>query len=123
MSHLVSYMYKYVIIVCSVLYFENSHIISVFESQSDIVIYTKAAEQFFSRNKSTIKVSDIEEKRFYNLDWKSISEDNDFLSSWCSFKDDIVEHAEKTINCLGLALHQVCNIIYLEFLCLLIILI
>lgn len=82
-------------------------IILAYDSNSDLVLHTQAAEYFFDKNKTSINLKELENKRFYNLDIKVLLDDSEFLSRWCTFKDDLVENAEKTISCISLALHQV----------------
>ncbi|KAK9510017.1 hypothetical protein O3M35_004892 [Rhynocoris fuscipes] len=81
----------------------------IYESISQTTFRTRIAENYFEKNKKSLKVNELEEQKFYRLDIKSLLNDESFLREWTSFPDDVRDNPSHTINCLGLALHQVAS--------------
>ncbi|XP_073988603.1 minichromosome maintenance 8 factor recombination-defective isoform X2 [Rhodnius prolixus] len=79
----------------------------VYESISQTTFRTRVAENFFSTIIKSLKLSELEEHKYYRLDSKILLNDEALLKEWPSFPDDIRDNPSHTINCLGLALHQV----------------
>lgn len=69
----------------------------------------RAAEAFIKTHRKLYPPNEIEEKRSFALDLKTLSVDDDFNSEWPTFKDDLDEEPEHTLGCLGLGMHQVCT--------------
>lgn len=74
---------------------------------SPTVNKTTAAENFIKRHKQLFMVSDIEERRSCIMDYKILTADEGFIQEWPSFQQDLCDVPEVSINCLGLAVHQV----------------
>jgi hypothetical protein len=74
---------------------------------SPTVNKTRAVERYLHRHCQQFKAVDIEERRCCALDTKDVLGDSRFIEEWSSFEQDLLEEPEHTINCLGLAIHQV----------------
>lgn len=51
--------------------------------------------------------ADIEDRRSCAIDFKHILDDKSFIEGWTNFEQDVLQEPEHTLNCLGLAVHQV----------------
>lgn len=78
-----------------------------FAEGSATVKKVRAVEAFVKRHRRLYPPAEIEERRAYSLDLKTISVDDDFNSEWPTFKDDLNEEPEHSLGCLGLGMHQV----------------
>ncbi|XP_034239092.1 DNA helicase MCM8-like, partial [Thrips palmi] len=78
-----------------------------FAEGSVTVRKVRAAETFIKKHRRLYPPSEIEERRSFALDLKTLSIDDDFISEWPTFKDDLDEEPEHTLGCLGLGMHQV----------------
>ncbi|XP_021920496.1 DNA helicase MCM8 isoform X1 [Zootermopsis nevadensis] len=78
-----------------------------YKEGSTTVNKVQAMEKFINRNSSVYSYSVVEERRSFSIDLKNLKSDNDFTSEWATFEEDLSECPEQTINCLGLAMHQV----------------
>jgi DNA helicase MCM8 len=78
-----------------------------YKEGSATVNKVRAMEKFINKNSSLYSYSVVEERRCFSVDLKSLSSDSDFISAWSTFEKDLHEVPEQTINCLGLAMHQV----------------
>lgn len=77
-----------------------------YKEGSTTVIKVQAMEKFLNKNSSLYSYSTVEERRFFTVDLKSLKSDSDITSLWPSLEEDLCEVPEQTINCLGLAMHQ-----------------
>lgn len=62
---------------------------------------------FVKKHRRIYQPSEIEERRAYPLDLKTVSLDDEFHEEWPTFKDDLNEEPVHTLSCLGLGMHQV----------------
>lgn len=67
----------------------------------------KAAEGFLERQSNLVSTDSLEAGGSLKLDTKILYKDETFMTEWSNFKDDIHEKPRETLNCLGLAVHQV----------------
>lgn len=80
---------------------------SEFMQGSSTVMKTKMVEAYLKRNNQCFNAEEIEERRYCSLDFKHILQDSQLLENWPSFESDLSDDPECSINCLGLAVHQV----------------
>lgn len=78
-----------------------------YKEDSPTVSKVKAMEELINKNSSLYSYSVVEERRSFSVDLKHLRSDSDFTSAWTTFEEDLHEVPEQTINCLGLAMHQV----------------
>lgn len=81
-----------------------------FMEGSPIVNKTRAAENFIRRHRQLFIISDIEERRACTMDYKILIGDEEFVQEWSSFQQDLCDDPQVSINCLGLAIHQVSSL-------------
>lgn len=67
----------------------------------------RAVETFVKKHRRIYPPAEIEERRAYTLDLKTIIADEEFNAEWPTFKEDLDEEPEHTLGCLGLGMHQV----------------
>lgn len=67
----------------------------------------KAVEDFIKKNTSLFTFTTIQESRNFTIDLKLLLNDQDFNSSWNQFESDLRDHPTHSIDCVGLAMHQV----------------
>ncbi|KAF6215201.1 hypothetical protein GE061_009953 [Apolygus lucorum] len=78
-----------------------------YNALSPIVQKTRAAVDFFETLKCSLSLKELEERRYFNLEMKLVLQNNQLLTSWTNFEDDLREDPGPTLSCLGLALHTV----------------
>ncbi|PSN44603.1 DNA helicase MCM8 [Blattella germanica] len=71
------------------------------------IMKIKTMEDFIIKNKVLYSHTTIEERKAFSVDLKIIKSDDSFLKEWTTFDNDLSENPEHTLNCLGLAMHQV----------------
>lgn len=74
---------------------------------SPTVNKTQAVERYLQRHQQLFNSADIEDRRYCSVDVKHILSDTQFCEDWIDFEKDLLDEPEQTINCLGLAIHQV----------------
>ncbi|KAG8226903.1 hypothetical protein J437_LFUL007817 [Ladona fulva] len=92
---------------CGTYYSFSLKIIVEYKENSPTVEKVKNMESFIKRNKVFYSLTEIEERRSYSLDLKRLLAEEELIVQWPTFKDDLSENPEHTLNCLGLAMHQV----------------
>lgn len=93
-------------------------IFSDYKKSHDIVRQVKAAEEFVLNHRDLFNEEEVEERRSYTYDLKVCFSSSEFEEQWSSFKEDLSNDPAKTLNCLGLAAHQVINknaVIFVDF--------
>lgn len=53
-------------------------------------------------------MANLEAGMSFDIDICELYNDNEFIELWPNFKDDIHENPINTLNCMKLAIHQVC---------------
>lgn len=51
--------------------------------------------------------TEIEERRAFTIDLKTVAADEEFNAEWPTFREDLDDEPEHTLGCLGLGMHQV----------------
>lgn len=64
-------------------------------------------EEFVINHRNLFNEEEVEERRSFVFDLKVCFASNEFEDKWPSFKDDLYNNPTDTLNCLGLAVHQV----------------
>jgi hypothetical protein len=54
-----------------------------------------------------VKTSDVKDRRAFPVHLKLLMSDETFMDSWPDFANELSDAPEKTLNILGLAMHQV----------------
>ncbi|GLG92695.1 DNA replication licensing factor REC [Gryllus bimaculatus] len=83
------------------------HTKEAYKEGSSTVIKIQSVERFIRKNIKSYSASDIMERRAFAIDVKSLLADEDFNESWPTFKEELFEKPDYTLNNLGLAMHQV----------------
>ncbi|KAJ9579973.1 hypothetical protein L9F63_004356 [Diploptera punctata] len=78
-----------------------------YKEESPTVTKVKIMENFILQNSILYSHTTIEERRAFSVDLKLIKSDAEFMKEWPTFEEDLSENPEHTINCLGLAMHQI----------------
>ncbi len=78
-----------------------------YKTSASIVRKIRTVEDFISRHAELFNEEEIEERRSCTFDLKICYADEEFMSGWPTFKDDIFEEPLNSSNCLGLGIHQV----------------
>lgn len=81
--------------------------ISDYKTSPEIVRKVKATEQFILTHGDLFNEETIEESGACVFDLKVFLSDEEFLDKWPTFGDDLYDDPAETLNCLGLAIHQV----------------
>ncbi|XP_059471137.1 DNA helicase MCM8 [Neocloeon triangulifer] len=86
-----------------------------FKEGSPTVVKVRAVEGFISRHPELVKTSEVKDRRAFPVDLKVLMSDDVFMDSWPDFANELIDSPEKTLNILGLAMHQVvCEALKLE---------
>lgn len=86
--------------------FFTSHFCLDYKTSTAIVRKVKATEEFILNHIESFNEEDIEERRSCIFDLKDFN-NPEFHAKWPSFKEDLFSEPLNTLNCLGLAIHQV----------------
>lgn len=81
--------------------------ISDYKTSPDIVRKVKATEEFIITHGDLFNEEAIEESGACLFDLKVFLSDEEFLYKWPTFSDDLYHEPAQTLNCLGLAIHQI----------------
>nr|CAD7462132.1 unnamed protein product [Timema tahoe] len=73
---------------------------------SSTVRKVEAIEQFIAGNKKLYSHTDIEERRAFTLNLKTLTNDEVFKVMWPNLLEDLTDNPETTLNCMSLAMHQ-----------------
>lgn len=73
----------------------------------EIVRKVKATEEFIINHRDLFNEEEVEETRSYIFDLKVCYASEEFSEKWPSFKEDLCDNPSNTLDCLGLAVHQV----------------
>ncbi|XP_043275988.1 DNA helicase MCM8-like [Venturia canescens] len=77
-----------------------------YSKEHDLLKKIQATESFLARHQDLISLDGLNAGTAFNIDVNSFYNDNDFLSDWSNFKKEMRENPSETLNCLGLAVHQ-----------------
>lgn len=103
------YIAQFLIINLCTLYFLE------YNTNSPTVNKIKAIEKFFKKNDRIYDTGEIEDKKSFLIDLKTLVVDNEFLSDWPNFESDLNENPDYTLNCISLSMHQVCTCLAKSF--------
>lgn len=78
-----------------------------YKTSTAIVRKVKAVEEYMLSHIESFNEEDIEERRSCIFDLKTCFCNAEFAEKWPSFKEDLFTEPVNTLNCLGLAIHQV----------------
>lgn len=78
-----------------------------FKTSAIIIRKVKAVEDFILRHKELFNEEEIDERRSCIFDLKICLSDDEFIRDWATFTDDFFNIPFNSLNCLGLAVHQV----------------
>jgi DNA helicase MCM8 len=81
--------------------------VSDFKDGSPTVLKIQGAEAFIAKNSHQYRFLEVEERRAFPVDLRVLAADEEFISSWPKFQQELEESPEITLGCLGLAMHQV----------------
>lgn len=84
------------------LYFPDEN----YDKNSLTVKYILAAKLFLNKHKQNISIEQLIENKSYILNVDSLNQDEDFVSVWSDFWNDLTNHPNYTLHCLGIAIHQ-----------------
>jgi len=84
------------------LYFPNEK----YDKDSLTVNYILATKLFLSKHERNISIEQLIENKSYLLNVDSLNQDEDFISIWSDFWNDLTNSPSYTLNCLGIAIHQ-----------------
>nr|CAD7574505.1 unnamed protein product [Timema californicum] len=73
---------------------------------SSTVRKVEAIEQFIAGSKKLYSHTDIEERRAFTLNLKTLTNDEVFKVMWPNLMEDLTDNPETTLNCMSLAMHQ-----------------
>nr|CAD7399794.1 unnamed protein product [Timema poppensis] len=73
---------------------------------SSTVRKVEAIEQFIAGSKKLYSHTDIEERRAFTLNLKTLTNDEVFKVMWPNLLEDLTDNPETTLNCMSLAMHQ-----------------
>ncbi|XP_023288575.1 DNA helicase MCM8 isoform X3 [Orussus abietinus] len=77
-----------------------------YKENSLTVKKVQAYENFLRRNYDFSSIVNFNADVYHNVDVTVLYSDNTFLTKWPTFKMDIKDTPDHTLNCLGLAIHQ-----------------
>ncbi|CAG9854115.1 unnamed protein product [Phyllotreta striolata] len=83
------------------LYFPEEGNIDIDELKTHIDVFI----DFLERNQSLYSLTDIAIKRFFMLDYKLISEDDNIIRTCPNFKPDFLNNTKYYLKCIGLAMY------------------
>ncbi|XP_066143842.1 DNA helicase MCM8-like [Euwallacea fornicatus] len=63
-------------------------------------------QRYLARHPEKCPLAQVEKDRFMSLSYKALILDQEFLTNWSNFKEDLVTNAEFTLNCLGLSVYE-----------------
>lgn len=78
-----------------------------YSKERELLKKIEATESFLARNQDLISLDCLNAGTAFNIDINSFYKDDDFMRDWSDFKKEIRENPGETLNCLGLAVHQV----------------
>ncbi|VVC44308.1 Nucleic acid-binding, OB-fold,Mini-chromosome maintenance protein,P-loop containing nucleoside [Cinara cedri] len=84
------------------LYFPNE----MYNKDSLTVKYISASVSFLNKLEQNMSIEQLVENKSYLLNVESLNQDQDFISIWENFWDDLTHRPNYTLGCLGLAIHQ-----------------
>ncbi|XP_063243461.1 DNA helicase MCM8 [Bacillus rossius redtenbacheri] len=73
---------------------------------SSIVHKVHAVEKFIAANRKSYSHTDIEVRKAFTINIKTVTNDIDFSESWPNFMEDLTDNPESSLGCVGLAMHQ-----------------
>ncbi|XP_050529032.1 DNA helicase MCM8-like [Daktulosphaira vitifoliae] len=68
--------------------------------------YTLAVVSFLKKYKQNLSIEQLVENKSFLLNVDLLNQDVDFTSVWINFWEDLTNHPNYTLLCLGLAIHQ-----------------
>lgn len=77
-----------------------------YDKDSLTVKYILAAVSFLNKHEQNISIEQLIENKSYLLNVDSLNQDQNFISIWSNFWDDLTNRPNYTLRCLGLAIHQ-----------------
>lgn len=80
--------------------------IEKYNKDSLTVKYILATTSFLKKYEQNISIEQLVENKSYLFNVDSLNEDEDFMSIWSNFWEDLTNQPSYTLNCLGLAIHQ-----------------
>lgn len=84
------------------LYFPNEK----YDENSISVKFILASVSFLNKHEQNISIEQLLENKSYLLNVDSLNQDEEFISNWSHFWDDLTNRPNYTLQCLGLAIHQ-----------------
>ncbi|KAJ8894051.1 hypothetical protein PR048_006661 [Dryococelus australis] len=73
---------------------------------SSTVHKVQTVEKFIAANKKLYSHKDIEERKSFTINIKTVISDIDFTALWPNFLEELTETPDYTLSCMGLAMHQ-----------------
>lgn len=58
------------------------------------------------QNQSSYIIEEIVSNGYFLVDYQSLIQNEEFISKWNNFKNDLLNNSEYTLQCIGLAMHQ-----------------
>lgn len=84
------------------LYFPNER----YNKDSLTVKYILATISFLNKHEQNISIEQLIENKSYLLNVDLLNEDEDFILIWSDFWEDLTNHPDYSLRCIGLAIHQ-----------------
>ncbi|XP_057667383.1 DNA helicase MCM8-like isoform X4 [Diorhabda carinulata] len=69
---------------------------------------------FFQQNQTCYSLPEIAKDKLFNLDFKQITGDENILTYWPEFKEELSNDSEYCLNCISLAMHDLITKYYEE---------
>ncbi|XP_056635886.1 DNA helicase MCM8-like isoform X1 [Diorhabda sublineata] len=69
---------------------------------------------FFQQNQTCYSLPEIAKDKLFNLDFKQITGDENILTNWPEFKEELSNDSEYCLNCISLAMHDLITKYYEE---------
>lgn len=77
-----------------------------YDKESLTVKYILATKLFLNKHKQNIFIEQLIENKSYLLNVDSLNQDEDFISIWSDFWNNLTNRPNYTLNCLGIAIYQ-----------------
>lgn len=77
-----------------------------YDKNSLTVKYILATLSFLNKYEQNISIEQLVENKSYILNIDCLNQNEDFMSIWPNFWNDLTNHPNYTLHCLGLAIHQ-----------------
>ncbi|XP_045483786.1 DNA helicase MCM8-like [Harmonia axyridis] len=84
------------------IYFPDEALIDV----NILLLHLKICRKYFDQNNGTFDINMIQKFKCFLLDYKLLLEDES-LTEWSDFQNELISSTEYILNCFGLAMHQI----------------